>query len=168
MRIKYRILFGFGCDSYVKKLNKLSSQGIHLKKIWFLTVSEFEVDKIRKYNYKVIMDKKFNDEIKEYYRCSGWEIINNNNIYQIVRGSENSLPIFTDGNSEREFITKKLKYSMSKLAILLMVLITSSNLFISRLEGVMAGLFGIFIGIFIGLYGSMFCLCLYKLIIARE
>lgn len=24
MRIKYRILFGFGCDSYVKKLNKLS------------------------------------------------------------------------------------------------------------------------------------------------
>lgn len=114
------------------------------------------------------MDKKFNDEIKEYYRCSGWEIINNNNIYQIVRGSENSLPIFTDGNSEREIITKKLKYSMSKLAILMMVLITSSNLFISRLERVIAGIFGIFIGIFIGLYGSMFCLCLYKLIIIRE
>lgn len=174
MRLKYRILFGLGYDSYVNKLNKLSSQGVHLKKVWFLTVSEFEFDETKKYHYKVIMDKKFNDEIKEYYRYSGWEIIENSRLCQILRGSENSLPIFTDEESEREFLIKKLKRSVFWLIMVMIIygiflinidlFIESLDLFIESLGLVIAGL----IGGFIGVHGSIFFLCLYKLIKNRK
>ena len=69
-----------------------------------------KVSEVSDKQYKFIFDKQFTPEIEEYYKATGWNLhkFQFYNLFRLAEGTSSSYPIYTDTETELEFIRYRL------------------------------------------------------------
>ena len=109
MKYKYVPVF-ISYDKVADKMNLLAAKGCEYDKEAIVAIRMKKVSETSDKQYKFIFDKQFTPEIEEYYKASGWMLhkFQFYNLFRLAEGTSSSYPIYTDTETELEFVKYRL------------------------------------------------------------
>ena len=109
MKYKYVPVF-ISYDKVADKMNRLAARGYEYDKEAIVAIRMKKVSEISDKQYKFIFDKQFTPEIEEYYKATGWKLhkFQFYNLFRLAEGTSSSYPIYTDIETELEFVRYRL------------------------------------------------------------
>ena len=109
--------------------------------------------------YKFIFDKQFTPEIEEYYKASGWMLhkFQFYNLFRLAEGISSSYPIYTDAETELEFI----RYRLLRFIVCFILISIIAVLYFTNIKWVInSGIPDVLAMLLGGLIGGIFGYCI--------
>ena len=155
MKYKYVPVF-ISYDKVADKMNRLAARGYEYDKEAMVAIRMKKVSEVSDKQYKFIFDKQFTPEIEEYYKATGWKLhkFQFYNLFRLAEGTSSSYPIYTDIETELEFV----RYRLLRFIVLFVLINIIGVLYFNNIKwvinsgipDVLAMLIGVLIG---GIFG---------------
>ena len=133
MKYKYVPVF-ISYDKVADKMNRLAARGYEYDKEAMVAIRMKKVSEVSDKQYKFIFDKQFTPEIEEYYKATGWNLhkFQFYNLFRLAEGTSSSYPIYTDIETELEFI----KYRLLRFIVLFVLINIIGVLYFTNIKWV--------------------------------
>lgn len=158
MKYKYVPVF-ISYDKVADKMNLLAAQGYEYDKEAIVAIRMKKVSETSDKQYKFIFDKNFTPEIEEFYKASGWKLhrFQFYNLFRLAEGTSSSYPIYTDTETELEFI----RYRLLRFIVLFILISIIGVLYFNNIKWVInSGIPDVLAMLLGGLIGGIFGYCI--------
>ena len=158
MKYKYVPVF-ISYDKVADKMNHLATRGYEYDKEAIVAIRMKKVSEISDKQYKFIFDKNFTPEIEEYYKATGWKLhkFKVYNLFRLAEGTSSSYPIYTDAETELEFI----RYRLLRFIVCFILISIIAVLYFTNIKWVInSGIPDLLAMLLGGLIGGIFGYCI--------
>lgn len=146
-------------DKVADKMNRLAARGYEYDKEAIVAIRMKKVSETSDKQYKFIFDKQFTSEIEEYYKATGWKLYKFQfyNLFRLAEGTSSSYPIYTDTETELEFI----KYRLLRFIVCFILINIIGVLYFTNIKWVInSGIPDLLAMLIGGLIGGIFGYCI--------
>ncbi len=158
MKYKYVPVF-ISYDKVADKMNRLAARGYEYDKEAMVAIRMKKVSEVSDKQYKFIFDKQFTPEIEEYYKATGWKLhkFQFYNLFRLAEGTSSSYPIYTDIETELEFV----RYRLLRFIVLFVLINIIGVLYFNNIKWVInSGIPDVLAMLIGGLIGGIFGYCI--------